>query len=246
MKIKFIIPLLLLVISACSEGDYSLDSGSQSETGTAGSLARFTINNNYLYTVETSTLKIFDITTETKPEFVKQINAGFDIETIFSKDQLLFLGSRQGIYIYDISNPEWPEHLSTYNHIYSCDPVVISGDYAYSTLSSSDPCSRGLNQLDVIDVSDPEHPRGVNELIMDNPKGLGVSGNLLFVCDNGIKVYNIDDPQYPQLLHTVDVDAYDVIPIGDILLVAAESGLYEYMHNDIGELTLLSTLYTIN
>ncbi|MFO7829468.1 MAG: hypothetical protein R6V23_12655, partial [Bacteroidales bacterium] len=158
----------------------------------------------------------------------------------------LFLGSQWGVYIYDISSPENPQQLSVYSHTYSCDPVVVSGNYAYSTLNSAGPCGRGLNQLDVIDITDKSKPVNVYTIDMDSPKGLGVSGNLLFVCDNGIKVFSLENPAQPAYLRTEDITANDVIPIDQLLIVTADSGLYIYEFNSDGELTLLSNLYSKN
>jgi len=126
---------------------------SSSDEGVAGSLARFTISGDYLYTVEFDQLKIFDISNEKEPVFIKQVNPGPEIESIFSMDKTLFLGSRYGVYILDISNPEYPIVLSEYSHIYSGDPVVVSGNYAYATLSSLRITGRGADQLEIIDIS---------------------------------------------------------------------------------------------
>lgn len=244
LKISIII-FILAIINGCEyDGSYSLDISS--DNGISGSLARFAIAGNYLYTVESEQLKIFNVTDETEPEFITQIYPGFGIETIFVHGEYLFLGSRWGIYIYDISDPDSPERISYYTHIYSCDPVIVSGNYAYSTLNSSGPCGRGLNQLEVIDISNKTNPTNVHTIEMENPKGLGISGNMLFVCDNGIKVYNITDPEVPLFIRTENVDAFDIIPIDNLLIVVAESGLYEYEFTIDGEFTLLSTLYSNN
>ncbi|MFO7829338.1 MAG: hypothetical protein R6V23_11990, partial [Bacteroidales bacterium] len=142
--------IIAIFIYSCDDNS-AYYSDSSSDTGTSGSLARFAIAGNYLYTVELEQLKIFNVSDETSPQFIKQIYPGFGIETIFAKGDYLFLGSQWGVYIYDISSPENPQQLSVYSHTYSCDPVVVSGNYAYSTLNSAGPCGRGLNQLDVID-----------------------------------------------------------------------------------------------
>jgi len=245
MKYYILTILVILSLTGC-DSDFNYSSDSSSDQGTSGSLARFAIAGDYLYTVELEQLKIFNITDEKSPEFVKQINPGFGIETIFSKENYLFLGSRWGVYIYNISNPQSPQQVSLYSHIYSCDPVVVSGNYAYSTLNSSGPCGRGFDQLDIIDISNISNPVNVKTINMESPRGLGVSGTLLFVCDNGIKVYNVTDPENPVYLRKENIDAFDVIPIDTLLLVAAESGLYEYQFNSSGELNLLSTLFTKN
>lgn len=246
---KHLIKTLLLIVAiiiiySCDDSYNSYDS--YSDIGKAGSLARFAIAGNYLYTVELEELKIFNISDEKSPEFVKQIYPGFGIQTIFSHGDYLFLGSQWGVYIYDITSRENPVEVSMYNHIYSCDPVVVSGNYAYSTLNSSGPCGVGLDQLEIIDISDISNPHNVNIISMDSPKGLGISSNLLFVCDSGIKVYSIENPADPVYLRTEDVDANDVIPIDNMLLVTANSGLYIYSFNTNGELTLLSTIYSKN
>lgn len=242
-KLFYIVILYCLgvVIVSCSADSFNFDSST--ETGVSGSLSRFTIANNHLYTVDLNALKVFNVSDEKKPVFVKSINPGFGIETIFSTNELLFLGSRWGVYIYDISDAANPKHLSTYSHVFSCDPVVVSGNYAYSTLNSGGPCGRGVNRLDVIDVSDPSNPFEVKAINMQDPKGLGVSNNLLFVCDMGIKVFDISNPKSPNLLKKVSIPAMDVIPLGDLLLVLAEDGLYQYKIGADANLTLLSKLY---
>jgi hypothetical protein len=235
---------LIIMSFACEKGSYDYSADQTNSTGTAGSLARFTIAENYLYSVDASTLKTFDITDEKNPNLVNEIYINIGVETIFAMGDLLFLGTQSGVYIYNISNPASPEYVSLYTHVQSCDPVVVKGHYAYSTLNTSGPCSQGLNQLDVIDISDPENPGRVNSVPLDNPKGLGISGSLLFVCDGGLKVFNLTDPIYPQFLHKIAIDAVDVIPIDTLLLVATEQGLSEYSIIDGSDIHLLSTLYS--
>ena len=244
--IKIFIFILASILLYSCESDLNYYSDTSTDKGTSGSLARFAIAGNYLYTVELEQLKIFDISNEQTPQFIKQIYPGFGIETIFVSGDYLFLGSREGVYIYDITNHELPKKLSLYSHIYSCDPVVVSGNYAYATLNSSGPCSRGSDQLDIIDISDKSNPVNVYTIEMESPKGLGISGDLLFVCDNGIKVYDISDPEVPQFIRKENLSAFDVIPIDNLLIVVAESGLYEYEFNNNGELNLISTLHSKN
>ncbi len=52
----------------------------------------------------------------------------------------MFLGSTNGMYIYDISAPDTPKYVSELQHVTSCDPVVVDDKYAYVTL-------RGGNNL---------------------------------------------------------------------------------------------------
>src|SRR6056297_802757 len=239
----FILILITTTIISCDDDMLSLSS---SDEGIAGSLARFTISGDYLYTVEFDQLKIFDISNEKEPVFIKQVNPGPEIESIFSMDKTLFLGSRYGVYILDISNPEYPIVLSEYSHIYSGDPVVVSGNYAYATLSSLRITGRGADQLEIIDISNKRNPVNVNIITMESPQGLGISSGLLFVCDNGIKVYDLTDPVNPSFIRKENIPAVDIIPIEDMLIITAEDGLYLYNFTTDGQLNLLSTLYSKN
>ena len=86
------------------------------------------------------------------------------------------------MHIYDVSNPASPQKLSVYQHVYSCDPVVVEGDFAYVTLNSLNTwCGRFSNQLDIIDISDLSDPKLIKQYAMESPLGLGIYGNLLFV-----------------------------------------------------------------
>lgn len=229
---KLILFLCLVYgLYACSKE--SLGSADSSATGRGGSLARFTIVGDYLYTVDNTSLRVFDIKNQADPQFIKTQNLGFGIETIFPYTNKLFLGTTTGMYIIDIQNPTTPSVLSIYQHIESCDPVVVQGNYAYVTLRNGTPCRRGLNQLEVIDISNLTAPKIVSTYQMTNPIGLGIDGAQLFVCDAGLKVFDIDEEKPYQLTQRQKIDiagAFDVIPLNGRLLLISEDGLYQYAY----------------
>ena len=120
----YIIILLALITFSC---DSNSDSGvtlNNSDTGQAGSLARFTTFNNYLYTVDNSTLNVFSIADQTNPVKINDIQIGFNIETLFNYKEYLYIGSQTGMFIYSVQNPEEPQYLSEVQHFTACDPVV--------------------------------------------------------------------------------------------------------------------------
>ncbi len=240
----YILLAIVLLIGACETQKFDYSINQANEAGTGGSLARFTISGDYLYTVDVDQLDIFDITDEKKPVAVSEIDLNWGVETIFALGDMLFLGARNGVYIFDISNPVSPQYLSLYSHVQSCDPVVVKGNYAYATLNSSGPCSQGLNQLDIIDISNPASPYNVNTIPMENPGGLGISDDLLFVCDEGLKVFDLANPIEPDFLHKTNIDAYDVIPIDTLLLVATEQGLSEYSIDNENQIHFVSSVYS--
>jgi hypothetical protein len=207
-------------------------------SGKGGSMARFCIVGDVLYTVDNNSLNIFNITDPKDPIFYegRSQDLGFGIETIFPMDTLLFIGSQIGMYIYDISRPFFPQYLSTASHITSCDPVVAQGNYAYVTLNSNSIwCGRSSNVLQIYDITNLKKPQWKDDVSgFISPMGLGIDGNKLFICDKGLKVYDITDPVSPRWIDDLysagiyDIsDSYDVIPINGLLILVTSSGIYQ-------------------
>lgn len=220
--------LIAIIILSCDKGETMTDMSNVGNTGVGGSMARFAITGDYLYTVDSQNLNVYDISTPSNPIQGSSVNVGFDIETIYPYNQNLFLGSQWGMYIYGIANPSNPVFISEYSHIYSCDPVVVDDNYAYVTLSSESNCGRSTNQLEIIDISNLNSPETVKTYEMTKPKGLGISGTTLFICDNGLKVYDASNVNNLLLKATFNIPAYDVIAIGSNLIVTGDAGIYQY------------------
>ena len=97
--------------------------------------------------------------------------------------------------------------------------------------------------MEVIDVSDKSAPTLINSYKMDNPYGLGVKENNLFVCDgtSGLKVFDVTNPLDLKLLQTFSsLNAKDVIPLPNSLLMIGDKVLYQYEYVD-GTINLIST-----
>ena len=216
--------------------------------GIAGSMARFMIQGNTLYTLKsTSALNIYDISDNNEAIHSGHLQLGWGIETIFAHNDHLFFGANRGMYIYDISNPLAPEYVSEYSHFMSCDPVVVDDDYAYITLRAGNWCGQNTSQLDVVDITDLSTPSLLKSYTMENPYGLGIDGDLLFVCDGtaGLKIYDKSAPLSIAANHIstfTDVTPYDVIPLGNVLVVISPEGLLQYDYSDINNIQLLSSI----
>lgn len=228
---------VISLLYACSDDmGNNMDSNG---SGKGGSMARFTISGDFLYTVDQQTLKLFDLSDEQHPTYLrgKDQQLDFGVETISTRDTLLLIGSQDGLYIFNIKRPEFPNFLSKTQHFRSCDPVVASGNYAYVTLNTDNSwCGNGTNVLDIYDITDPGEPILKKTLSLSFPKGLGIDGNKLFVCDKtaGIKVFDISNPINPEWIDDLsyiselqNVETYDVIPLDGLLLVSATGGFYQ-------------------
>jgi hypothetical protein len=240
------ITIFLIGIFLFQNCQMSSDSASPSNSnGTGGSMARFTLTDGFLYTVTNTNLTVFDVNIADKPNKLKTLSLGFGAETIFPYKDALYIGTTTGMKIYDNKNPADPKYLSNYAHIYSCDPVVVQGTYAYVTLRSGTSCRNGVNSLDIIDVSDPSLPRLVKTIPMLNPHGLAVDGTNLFICEglNGLKSFDLTDPLKPIEREFIkDVVSYDVIPTQKRLIVTGKNGIYQYDYSEPKNLKLLSKI----
>lgn len=229
----------------------SQQGNNNSNTGTAGSMARFAITQNHLYTLNGDNLKPYSIINPIFPEPKNEIELGWGIETLFPYNNNLFIGSQRGMHIYNLDMPSEPKFTSTYEHITSCDPVVVSENTAYVTLRNGTNCRDGVNELHLIDISDLENPSLINTQPMTNPYGLGVDSKYrnktLFVCDGdaGLKVLNVTNPlSVQQIGADASINGYDVIAHNDILMMIGKDGLYQYNYQDPENLQLLSIIPT--
>ncbi|MFK7799792.1 MAG: LVIVD repeat-containing protein [Aureispira sp.] len=213
--------------------------------GIGGSMARFAINGQVLYIVDEMNMHVYDIANAAMPNYVNQINIGVGIETIFPYRDRLFIGSTQGMFIYDNSNPMAPAFLSEFRHATACDPVFVEGNFAYVTLRGGTPCGSFNNQLDVIDISDVYNPTLISTTPTTHPHGLTVDNNSLYLCDgdDGLKVFDISNKQnLNQLSHQSATPAYDAItlPNANVVMVVGKDGFYQYSTTNPSSLQLLS------
>jgi len=230
----------------------SLTSGLKTPSGTVGiggSTARFTMNQGLLYTVSISNLSAFKLEDNGTTKQVSTQNVGWNIETIYPFEGLLFIGSQSGMYIYGLDNPENPSLLSTFEHWRACDPVASDGKTAFVTLRDGTECEGFLNQLDVINISDVKNPKLIKSYPLYHPIGLSINQGFLFICedDKGIKLYDTKD------LNAIDKNliyqdksfsAVDIIVLEEakIAIITGEDGIWQFSYKNPAKWELLSTI----
>jgi hypothetical protein len=227
-----------------SAGGYSTQRSSSG--GQGGSMARFTLMNDYLYTVSYRELFSFDVSTPQDPRFInKSVVDNSVIETIYPFKNKLFIGSTTGMYIYDVSTPGSPVKQGQFTHVRSCDPVIADDNKAWVTLRNGTACGGFTNALEVVDITDLSKPSLQKTYNLTNPWGLSKEGNILFVCDgkDGIKVYNAADANDIKLIKQISgMETYDVIAWNNRALVVAKDGLYQFDYSDLNNIRLLSKI----
>ncbi len=218
---------------------------SVSPVGMGGSMARFTLSGERLYTVGTSELSVFNVSTPSQPGFVTRKSVGMNIETIFPFRDNLFIGSMNGMFIYNIANPNDPVKTGQFSHVRSCDPVIADDTHAYVTLRSGTACQGFTNQMDVLKLNSLTNPTLEKTYALTNPHGLSKDGNILFLCDgkDGLKIYDATDPKNLVLKKRIGgMETYDVIAWNDVALVVAKDALYQYDYSDLANIRLLSKI----
>lgn len=219
--------------------------------GTGGSMARFTLSNEHLYAVDQSTMRVFDVENPADPTFVKPIDLGWGIETIFPFQDKLFIGSNIGMHIYDASTPNSPTRMAVFEHVQACDPVVVNEDYAFVTLRNGNTCFNGANELQVIDIKDLYNPTLTKAYPMLNPHGLGLAGDYLYIAEgtHGLKSFKVSDVMaidQNQLEFLTSQKSVDLIPGPKSLIVIGPDGVCQFDYSNPSQLKKLSCIQVKN
>lgn len=252
-KIKLLLLSLLAVLMTQCSSDEALSLSS--DTGVGGSYARFIISGDFLYVIDEQRIKTYDLVDPALPVQVDVKEVGSNIESLFRLDQRLFIGSGSGLYIYEIDDQGIPQSLGQADYrlpFEPCDPVVADTQYAYVTLNTLENvsgCGRTfaeqINVLRIFDLSRIESPNLIAEYPMFGPKGVGIDGNTLFLCDDeeGLKIFDVTDPTNIEMIIQFDsFTAFDVIPLNGLLLVVATDNIYQFDYSDLNNIRLISNI----
>jgi len=244
---KLIFFLGVMLMFSCSKDN---NSSTGDETGKNGSVARFAIKDDFMYTIDFDYLRIFSLAVPSDPLLVQSVRVGYGLETIYIYGQHIYLGAVDGVYILNIDDPAHPHQTQKVEHHISCDPVVVQGIYAYSTQRVNNiGCgnfSWSSSALAVYDVSDPGNSELVKNIPMGEPYGLAVENTWLFVCDEdkgGVVVYDITNPADPiQKAITSVNEPRDIILMHPYMVVSTKTKFELYNYADPLNMYFVSSL----
>ncbi len=218
------------------------------QVGVGGSYAKFQINGDALYTTENYSLKVFNIQNPEQTAFDKEVYLEFwlgggQFETLFKSGDYLFVGATSGMYIVDATDAFNPVFLSGFAHATACDPVVVEGQTAYITVRGGSTCGAIEDQMNVIDISNVMQPVLVSSYLMDQPRGLGVRNNTVYVCAaDGLRLYDASSSDSLHLMNTYTDAVSDVIPLPTHLVAVGTNVVRQYAYGPDFSLTPISTI----
>lgn len=247
--------ILLALIFTITLSNCTDDAELSTQTVLSGSYANIVSLGDRLYVLASGELHTFEIEDRSSPSLINSLEVNQSIESLFYNGVNLFIGSSEGMYIYDIDENGIPQEQSVTRYeelveFLPCDPIAANENEAYVTLSTSvrttDGCFRSadINELLVYDITNVESPQLLNRMGLAEPKGLGLDGNLLFVCqkNDGIKVFDISDPvNLIELYHFGGFVAFDLIPTNGLLMVIGDDRLHQFDYTDIENMSKISS-----
>lgn len=243
MNMKNLLFFLAAVLCcfACSK-----EAASVGEPGKSGSITRFAVYQDYMYVLNLNEVQTYNIKDKEHPVLINHLATDYGLETITIYDNSVFLGSTSALYILDISNPAAPVIQSKSDRLSDigfsgCDPVVVKGNYAYSTIKIVQNICGTIgaeSALVVYDISNKSNPVIVGTYSLGIPNGLGYKDNYLFICDEGtdeLLIFDISNPKNVQELpYSLNItDPYDLIVDGERLIVSAKTSFQIFDVSDI-------------
>jgi hypothetical protein len=242
---KIIFFLIVIALFACGKQSITTE---QNTTGKNGSLTRFAIKDNYMYAVDVNYLNVYDISQGNNPILKNKIKVAYGIETISIYGEYVYLGAVDGVYIIDIKNPKNPIQLEKIEHHVSCDPVVVQNNFAYSTQrSNAIGCGSAWTEsvLAIYDIANPQSPNLLNSITMEQPYGLAIENNWLFVCDEGkggVVIFDVSDPANPIEKEVIKLEQpRDIILTYPYMIISSKTSFKIYNYSNVLSTTYVST-----
>lgn len=133
------IPILLLIICGFCQTQYGckryyppIPNDSVGPAG--GAAARYLVTGRYMFTVNGTLLKTFDLSKAGKPSLVNSVNMSGPIVSLNAyKDSLLFIGYKGRMEVYRIVFGKAPEYISFMDDANPYDPLCFNNRYIYAS-----------------------------------------------------------------------------------------------------------------
>lgn len=175
-------------------------------------------------------LSIIDVTNIASPQWLGYINLGIGVHGVDLVDTLAFIAYADGLGVLDISIPNNPVMVGSYDTGEGGQDVVVRDNIAFVADQS--------NGLVILDVSDPFDPHPISSL--DTP-GLTMEfelvGDSLYVADStALVIIDVSDLQNPTLADIVPVLGFaQGVSVDDgRIFLCDKYGFHIYTHEWLG------------
>ncbi len=172
-------------------------------------------------------------------DFGQGVNFGGQRRAVIHDNIMYVADWFSGIHLYDISQPDNPQLLSSFHTPGSPKGIVVRGSYAY--VADDD------YGLQIIDVSNPRQPKHVSELITSGLAYTPVlAGDRLFLASHrgGFHIIDISDVKAPKVIAEYDTPgkAWSLAVKDDIVYVAdTTSGLLIFDVSNVDEIKQIAS-----
>lgn len=216
-----------------NDGDYTRAKGTIPVKGFAMDL---TVNGEYIYLANgRDGLRIGLIDKKGSVEWTGHVQTDEARDAAIDGDILVLADGSGGVRFYNISVPDSPALLSTWESSSYLSAVCVSSGIAY--------LAGGLRGVEVVDFTDPSTPILLWNERLSEVRGLDIDKDHLYVADgfDGFRIYSLAGP-VPELVSTMDTPGWasDLFVSGDILYIA--DGQRGFMTVDISDRTAPSKL----
>jgi len=156
-----------------------------------GDIYSLDAQDNLVYMGIGQRLVISDFTDPANPVIVGRTDmlpAGLKFITV-AQDYVYAISYDYLLRVFNVTDPAQPVEIATFGFPAPPEDLAISGGYAYVALYKG---------LEIIDISNPAHPKYVGDFPISNTNRVVNNGSYLSVASwDGITILNISDPVHP-------------------------------------------------
>ena len=152
----------------------------------------------FFYSSQTTILLIFDISDPTNPEILSKITNDFKwIDDFHVQDHILYIGSTNGLFSYNISNYKEPHYLNNTFYSSIISDMVVKGNYIY--------CISNYSDFYIFDIKNPENMVEVSSIKKMGIRDLEIYNNYCYLVGfRNLHIINITDPINPIIENSIN------------------------------------------
>jgi len=175
----------------------------------------------YAFASDRWSLKVYNVTNLPAVKLVHQLRIpGVPRKIVVRENRLYLTADLKGFYIIDISEPNQPRILGTYEMTGFAYGLDVAGDFAF--IANSD------TGFHIIDIKDPSSPKPVGKLRTDGEcYAVAVEEGCAYIADGdgGLKILDVSDPSSIKLIGVLETDGFinDVSIDGKFAYVSDEN-----------------------